>query len=862
MQTHRTPQAGFAPADTLVLGHGPAPAWWLVGLAVVLLGLALLCGGEPGQAGGAQGGELALPPGARAILEPWPEAWERAVLRLDCAPGQDCAGLLAVAVTGGPEVPGQGRGQARYDLSRPKGRAWRVEVVNPGPRTAMVRQWRAVNFLAVNSRPPRLALLLGAALPGAGQGQALAGGAALALLLAPALVLWWRQGRRRGSWLFWGAALPPLAVLALTLGLWGLGLRLALAWETLALLGLPGLALALAQRPLWGLLLGMGALWGLLLATLLGVGLPREWFGPPLVQQLHYTYMCGLAALAQALLTWGLYRQRPAWLLPGEHPLIASLLWVAAPCLLFYLANGYTVFGGDATYNGLLAMRLLGGHGLYYGQAWVAAHGGWGLVEVGEHFLPTFPMGPGFLGLPTALLQSLLGGGPEHLLAAWNQKVTASWVAATAAMVMFQLVYRLGRRVGWAALLTLGFALGSSQLGICASTLWQHGPTVLFITLGLYCLLRGLADGDPRWLALAGLPLGCLPALRTQAVLFHLAGLAVVAWHRPRALPGFILFTLPGLAAFLALNLGLYGSIFGGYAYQAHGANFPTSLWEGLSGLLFSPNRGLLIFSPFVVLGLWATARLALKEPRLAWPLVLAMAGFLAVHAKFDGWYAGWCNGARYTAELVPVLVALLAWHYRAAAWRGLRWALGGLVGLAVLINLPLHLFVPHVFQWNIFPDIDQRVLERVWDWRDWQPLHFRHHLALGRGEVVPAFALARNQRLTPLPDPSLGYRVGVNLGQEPVEALKVVNLALGPGAYRFSLRGGAAPGSQAQAELTLDVINQEGRRQRVDLAPGEAWELALDFRVGRAGWVDLGVAFAGQGHLELTTAQVGRLGD
>lgn len=837
-------------------------AWWLAALLAALLGLALLCGGDPGQAGGAQGGGLLLPPGGRALLEPWPEGWTRAELRLECAPGQDCARLTAQA---GPDAPwaspqDRGTGQVRLDLRRPEGQAWRVEVRNPGPQALEVRRWRAVNYAAVNSAPPRLALLLGP--PAGGAGQALVGALALALLATPALAQWWRGGRPRGSWLLWGAAGPALAALALALFLWAAGYHLVLAWEGLALLGLPGLALALARRPLAAILLGLGAVWALLLTTVLGVGLPPAWFGPPLVGQLHYTYTCGLTALAHGLLLWGLRRRRPAWLSPGQHPVLASLLWVAAPCLLLYLSNGYTVYGGDTTYNGLLAIRLLWGHGLHYDQAWVAAHSGWGLIEAGEGFLPTYPMGPGFLGLPTALIQRLLGGGPEHLLAAWNQKVTASWVAACAAMVMFQLVHRLGGRVGWAALLTAAFALGSSQLGISAATLWQHGPTALCLVLGLYCLLRGLAEDDPRWLALAGLPLGFLPVLRTQAVLFHLAGLAVVALHRPRVLPKFIILTLPGLAAFLAINLGLYGSIFGGYAYQAHGANFPTSLWDGLAGTLFSPNRGLLVFSPFLLVCLWSSARLAQGQPRLAWPLLLAMAGFLALHAKFDGWYAGWCNGARYTTELVPLLLALLAWDRRRPPARGLVWAMAVLTALAVAVNLPLHLYPRQTFQWNIFPDIDQRVLERVWDWRDWQPLRFRHHLALAAGRAVPAQVLAPNQRLSPLPDPDLGYRVGVNLGPEPTEALKLVNLALGPGAYRFSLRGTAAPGSQARAEASLDVINQEGRRQHLDLPPGRSWELALDFRVGRSGWVDLGLAFTGRGSLELATAQVRRLGD
>lgn len=855
----RRQPADPTPTGQAGAGVSPAPAWWLAALLAALLGLALLCGGDPGQVASLEGGGLFLMPGGRAELPAWPTGWPRGELRLECAPGQDCAGLRARAWPTGPEVGAKGPG--RFDLRRPPGQPWRVVLRNPGPRPLRVEGWRAVNFRGVNSAPPRLALLLGP--PAASTaGQALLGALAAALMMAPALLRWWRQGRQRGAGLFWSAALPPLAAGAAGLGLGLAGLRLLLTWETLALLGLPALALALARRPLWAILLGLAGLWGLLLATLLGVGLPPAWFGPALVQERQFIYLCALAAPAQGLLYWALYHQRPAWFRPGQHPVAASLLWVGAPCLLFYLANGYCVYGGDTTYNGLLAVRLLGGHGLYYDQAWVQAHGGWGLTEMGPGYLPTFPMGPGFFGLPTALVQKLLGSGPEHLLAAWNQKVTAAWVAAGAAMVMFQLVWRLSGRAWLTGLLTAGFALGSSQLGISAASLWQHGPVVLLITLGLYCLLRGWQDEDAGWLALAGLPLGFLPLLRTQAVIFHLAGLAMVAWRRPRALAGFLLLTLPGLAAFLAINLGLYGSIFGGYAYQAHAANFPTSIWDGLAGSLFSPNRGLLVFSPFLILALGAWVQTARRQPALAWPLGLAMAGFLAIHAKFDGWYAGWCNGARYTSELVPVLVALLAWHHGHQLVQPRRWLLAGLVGLSILVNLPLHLFPAQTFQWNIFPNIDQEVQARVWDWRDWQPLHFRHFLVLGQGRAVPAFALVRNEKLIPRPDPELRYRVGVPLGESPQEALRVTNLPLAPGRYAWRLRGAWTVAGQARAQVALDVRNQRGRRQELAVPTGGAWELSYEFTVERRGWVDLALHLGGQGQLELLTAQISRLED
>lgn len=107
--------------------------------------------------------------------------------------------------------------------------------------------------------------------------------------------------------------------------------------------------------------------------------------------------------------------------------------------------------------------------------------------------------------------------------------------------------------------------------------------------------------------------------LCSQALLFILASLVTVAWRRWRALPAFVLLCLPGLAALLAIHMGLYGSLWGGYAYQAYAANFPTSVWEGLADSLFSPNWDMLVFLPCLLLGLWAWLVAARSRPALAW---------------------------------------------------------------------------------------------------------------------------------------------------------------------------------------------------------------------------------------------------
>ena len=116
-------------------------------------------------------------------------------------------------------------------------------------------------------------------------------------------------------------------------------------------------------------------------------------------------------------------------------------------------------------------------------------------------------------------------------------------------------------------------------------------------------MVRGQQENSSYY-PLAALPLAFLPLMRTQAILFYLAALASVVILEPKMIGRFLLWSLPGVAATLWINLGLYHSLLGGYAYQASGDNFATPFLEGAIGSLFSPNRGLLVFSPSLILGI------------------------------------------------------------------------------------------------------------------------------------------------------------------------------------------------------------------------------------------------------------------
>ena len=79
---------------------------------------------------------------------------------------------------------------------------------------------------------------------------------------------------------------------------------------------------------------------------------------------------------------------------------------------------------------------------------------------------------------------------------------------------------------------------------------------------------------------------------------------------------------------------------------------------DGFAGLLVSPNRGLLIFSPvvaFVPAGLPALIRDRWRSPAF-WCFAAAAVQFV-VYGSYSVWWGGHTYGPRYMLDLIPLLV-------------------------------------------------------------------------------------------------------------------------------------------------------------------------------------------------------------
>jgi hypothetical protein len=237
------------------------------------------------------------------------------------------------------------------------------------------------------------------------------------------------------------------------------------------------------------------------------------------------------------------------------------------------------------------------------------------------------------------------------------EKVSASFLASIATVLMYLVLRRDGTK--WSLPLTLAFAFGTNTWMISSQALWQHGTGEFLIALAL---LLVTASASPMRMTLLGAVCVLMAANRPPDALVGAAIVLFTVWNcRRNALWLLVGIAVP-LAALLYYNLNFIGHVAGAYALAKIPASFFQPIWSGLAGLLVSPTRGLLVFSPFLIfIPVGLTQRL--RSPRLkglAVALCFAVAAQILFYAHGD-WRAGASWGPRWLTDLLPILVWMLA---------------------------------------------------------------------------------------------------------------------------------------------------------------------------------------------------------
>jgi hypothetical protein len=308
--------------------------------------------------------------------------------------------------------------------------------------------------------------------------------------------------------------------------------------------------------------------------------------------------------------------------------------------------------------------------------------------------------------------------------------LTASLLASAAIALVFLAVARNASR-GVALLVAGGLGLGSNVWTLASRTLWGHETVIFGLALTLCAWLRPRDRLHPRdlWLGALGLALaGATRPQVTPVVVILLAGL--ISRVGVKRAWGPVLAVVVAGGAMALMQWFWFGHPLGGLPRlqvdhpSVHGVpgSISSAPWIGALGLLVSPSRGLLVFSPVVIVALigapigWRRSTACGER----WFLGAAIAQF-AAYSCFSVWWGGHTFGPRY---LLDILVLLVPAAIAGAGWMAAaRWRQGvGTVVLAwsVLVAATGAFSYPND-QWNSDPaDIDTNH-ERLWDWRDSQ---------------------------------------------------------------------------------------------------------------------------------------------
>lgn len=410
--------------------------------------------------------------------------------------------------------------------------------------------------------------------------------------------------------------------------------------------------------------------------------------------------------------------------------LTASLL-IGLCCLIVYNANLRSISAGDTYPARYLPFAIVKYHTVFLEPvATVAAQGRgdgafWMLPRPDGHIMSMYPIVTPLLVaplyLPAVAYLNHEGWTDARLdhVAKVMEKVSASFLAALSASLLY-VVLRRRAHPRIALLLTVAYAFGTTTWVVASQALWQHGMAELLIIGVLILFTR--PSTVARTLA-AGVLLGLIAGNRPPDVVLAAAlGAYGLVWAgRRRAALLAASAALP-VAVVLLYNFRAAGNVGGGYGLIGKAAFFEHDLLTGISGLLVSPTRGLLIFSPFLLFLVlaWRHFPRGREERFLTVAMSVAVVLQIMLYAKTD-WRSGLSWGPRYMTDLLPFLIWMLV-PVVAALGRV------GLVGFQLAVGVAVAIEGIGAFAYSGFIDMpiyaaeqgtDTNDMRAAFDWRN-----------------------------------------------------------------------------------------------------------------------------------------------
>jgi hypothetical protein len=200
---------------------------------------------------------------------------------------------------------------------------------------------------------------------------------------------------------------------------------------------------------------------------------------------------------------------------------------------------------------------------------------------------------------------------------------------------------------------------------------------------------------------------------------------------------------------FLAYNLATFGNLFGGYGENLNmvvtGMGSPLAVLVHFAGLLISPSRGLFIYSPILLFGIWGFYLVYKKETEnnqegtqkkkqnaglfnksIKSTLLIfipCIIGTILIYSAFSPWFGGWCFGPRFLIGFLPVLAIVTGYGIAPYLEKRPDTPSKKVISIIILVLIIYSVIVQAIGAWAYpYTDWDKGAGDqKVWDWSDTQ---------------------------------------------------------------------------------------------------------------------------------------------
>lgn len=372
------------------------------------------------------------------------------------------------------------------------------------------------------------------------------------------------------------------------------------------------------------------------------------------------------------------------------------------------------------------------------------------IEEINGHLYNIFPIGVSLLALPFVaiaelIFEPLMESFPtleilfikklaEHGVKVDNlnfiqispavELVTASFFCALATVFIF-LIAQLRLSNLYSLIIAFIYAFCTSSWSTSSRALWQHGPSMLMLSITIYLLLIDREKRIP--IHYIAIPLAISFIIRpTNSITIIFISIYIIIFRRKNFLK-YIFVSLPFIVFFFYYNYSVYGSFISNY-YQSDRLFIAQSFLEAIIGNIFSPSRGLFIFSSILLLSIIGFFRCVFYSKINALELFfvfIIICHWLLISCFFP-WWAGHSYGPRFFSDMVPFFMYFLCLFFEPVIPLP---SLKKIVVFAIIAPLFIFSFYINykgafsnsVYEWNVNPTNINSDPGRLWEWDDLQ---------------------------------------------------------------------------------------------------------------------------------------------